>query len=149
MSQDPEKDQPDLPQEVPKQKAPVKWQPRTRKNPKWGQVTRTGLVIGYGADAKVIDPDEVYRLSTYGCTMEEMSDFFQIDRETLKYNFLNYIRQGESGLRVRLRKKQIEIALDGNPTMLIWLGKNLLGQTDAPQANENDRVLPWTGDSEE
>ena len=144
-----EQELPDLPMELPEQQAEVRWEPRTRKNPKWGEVTKRGLVIGHGAKQKIIDPDEVYKMATYGCTMEEMADFFQIDRETLKYNFWHYIKQGEAGLKMRLRKKQIEVALDGNPTLLIWLGKNMLGQTDTPQTNDSDRVLPWTGDTEE
>ena len=32
--------------------------------------------------------------------------------------------------RTRLRTKQLEVAMSGNPTMLIWLGKNELGQQD-------------------
>jgi hypothetical protein len=32
--------------------------------------------------------------------------------------------------RVALRSKQFELALAGNPTMLIWLGKQVLGQRD-------------------
>lgn len=149
MSTELESDLPDLPSEAPKQKAAVKWEFQPRKNPKWGQVTRQGLVVGRGANQKIIDPDEVYRLATYGCTMEEMSDFFQIDRETLKYNFWTYIKRGEADTRLRLRKAQLDLAFSGNPTLLIWLGKNMLGQTDAPQSNDSDRVLPWTGDTEE
>ncbi len=34
------------------------------------------------------------------------------------------------GGRVALRRRQFEIALEGNPTMLIWLGKQMLGQAD-------------------
>lgn len=144
-----ESDLPDLPMEAPAQEAPVKWEFKPRKNPKWGEVTKAGLVIGRGANQKVVPPDEVYKLSRLGCTMEEMADFFQIDRETLKYNFWHYIKQGEADLRIRLRKKQIEVALEGNPTLLIWLGKNMLGQTDTPQNTDSDRVLPWSGDAEE
>lgn len=29
-----------------------------------------------------------------------------------------------------LREKQVSLALEGNPTMLIWLGKQMLGQRD-------------------
>lgn len=144
-----ENDLPDLPMEAPEQESPVKWEFKPRKNPKWGEVTRAGLVVGRGPNQKVIPPDEVYKLSRLGCTMEEMADFFQIDRETLKYNFWHYIKQGEADLRIRLRKAQLETAFSGNPTMQIWLGKQLLGQTDSPQTNDSDRVLPWTGDAEE
>lgn len=140
---------PDLPMEAPEQKEPVKWEFKPRKNPKWGEVTKAGLVIGRGPNQKIVPPDEVYKLSRLGCTMEEMADFFQIDRETLKYNFWHYIKQGEADLRIRLRKAQLETAFAGNPTMQIWLGKQLLGQTDSPQTNDSDRILPWTGDAEE
>ena len=140
---------PDLPMEAPTQEAPVKWEFKPRKNPKWGEVTKAGLVVGRGPNQKIVPPDEVYKLSRLGCTMEEMADFFQIDRETLKYNFWHYIKQGEADLRIRLRKAQLETAFNGNPTMQIWLGKQLLQQTDSPQTNDSDRVLPWTGDAEE
>ena len=140
---------PDLPMEAPEQKEPVKWEFKPRKNPKWGEVTKAGLVVGRGPNQKIVPPDEVYKLSRLGCTMEEMADFFQIDRETLKYNFWHYIKQGEADLRIRLRKAQLETAFNGNPTMQIWLGKQLLGQTDSPRTNDSDRVLPWTGDTEE
>jgi hypothetical protein len=38
----------------------------------------------------------------------------------------NY-QQGYSQLRMSLRRKQVAMALDGDRTMLIWLGKQLLG----------------------
>ena len=79
--------------------------------------------------------------------MEEMAHFFGIDRETLKYNFLPYIQRSESELYMKIRKKQIEVALDGNPTMLIWLGKNMLGQSDAPTNTDANKILPWSDNS--
>ena len=39
-----------------------------------------------------------------------------------------------------LRRKQYEVALSGNPSMLIWLGKNVLGQSD--QVQQDVRDLP-------
>jgi hypothetical protein len=134
---------PDLPCEAPEQQEKVKWEYKPRKNPKWGEVTKRGLVVGRGQNQKVVDPDEVYRLSGMGCNMEEMAHFFGIDRETLKYNFLPYIQRANAELYMRLRTRQIEVALDGNPTMLIWLGKNMLGQSDNPVNTDANRVLPW------
>jgi hypothetical protein len=135
---------PDLPMEAPEQQEPVKWEYKPRKNPKWGEVTRKGLVVGRGPNQKIVDPDEVYRLSAIGCSMEEMANFFGIDRETLKYNFLPYIQRANSDLYRKIRNRQIEVALDGNPTMLIWLGKNMLGQSDNPVNTDANKVLPWT-----
>lgn len=137
---------PDLPMEAPEQKEAVKWEFKPRKNPRWGEVTKRGLVVGRGANQKVVDPDEVYRLSEIGCSLEEMSNFFGIDRETLKYNFWPYIKRAESELFRKIRHKQIEIALQGHPTMLIFLGKVLLGQNDNPGVSNSDQVLPWSED---
>lgn len=36
--------------------------------------------------------------------------------------------------KVSLRRKQYQMALEGDRTMLIWLGKNHLGQSDTPKA---------------
>ena len=33
-------------------------------------------------------------------------------------------------MRMKLAQKQFELAMDGNVTMLVWLGKQYLGQTD-------------------
>ena len=35
--------------------------------------------------------------------------------------------------KIDLRKKQWEVAMDGNVQMLIWLGKQYLGQRDTPE----------------
>lgn len=133
----------DLPSEAPEQKEKVKWEFKPRKNPKWGEVTKRGLVVGRGANQRVVDPDEVYRMAEIGCTIEEMSHFFQVDRETLKYNFWPYIKRAEVELFKKIRLKQIQVAMDGNPTMLIWLGKNLLGQSENPTITDEARILPW------
>jgi hypothetical protein len=137
---------PDLPAEAPEQRAAVKWEFKPRKNPKWGTVTKQGLITGRAPNQRVVDPDEVYRMSQLGCTMEEMAYFFQIDRETLKYNFWDYIKRGESDTKQRLRNAQIELALKGNATMLIWLGKQMLGQSDNPVNQDDSKILPWTDD---
>lgn len=136
----------DLPSEKPLQELTEKWQFKPRKNPKWGVVTRQGLVVGRGDNKKVIPPDEVWKLAAMGCTMEEMSDWFQINRETLKYNFSDYIQKGRAELKRRLRAAQIRVALDGNASMLIWLGKNLLGQSDNPGITDDQKILPWSDD---
>jgi hypothetical protein len=41
------------------------------------------------------------------------------------------------------------VAFEGNPTMLIFLGKNILGQTDQPVNNDNNMILPFTDDIDE
>ncbi len=36
-------------------------------------------------------------------------------------------------MKIALRRKQIDLAMAGNVTMLIWLGKQLLGQKNDPE----------------
>lgn len=120
------------------------WQYTKRRNAKWGEITRQGLVVGRGENRKVVPPDDVYKLAALGCTDKEICDFFGIHRDTLQYNFSEYITQAQADLKHRLRRAQIKLALEGNAVMLIWLGKNLLGQQDQPTNTDNDKVLPWS-----
>lgn len=47
------------------------------------------------------------------------------------------VKNGSGLVNNRLRKAQIKAALNGNATMLVWLGKNRLGQSDSPQSQGN------------
>lgn len=113
----------------------------TRIHKKVGTVTKEGLVVG--RDKRVIPPDEVQMLASVGCTDREIAEWFAVDENTLRYNFKDYLAKGRSELKHSLRRTQLRVALDGNVSMLIWLGKNILGQSDNPQNTEDQRVLPW------
>lgn len=45
-------------------------------------------------------------------------------------SYVQYVDKKKEHWRLRLRQKQREVALEGNPTLLIWLGKQELGQSD-------------------
>jgi hypothetical protein len=45
-----------------------------------------------------------------------------------------------------LRRMQWEKAQTGNTTMLIWLGKQMLGQKDRLETSEEAQPLPWSYD---
>ena len=119
-----------------------------RENPKEGTVVKQGLVVGRGENKTVIDPSEVEKLAKLWCSWEEMSDFFGVPANTLKYNFSDIVAKGRSETKQGLRRAQLKLALSGNATMLIWLGKNILGQQESPQTT-NKGVLPWTEDDED
>ena len=114
-----------------------------RKDPKWGEMTKEGLIVGRGKNKTVIDPKEVEKLAELHCSMQEMADFFQVPRETLKYNFRDIITKGKERTKQRLRQAQIKLALSGNATMLIWLGKNMLNQSENPVDSSANAPLPW------
>ena len=112
-----------------------------RPHQKTGTKTVEGIVVG--RDKKVVPPDEVAALAAMGCPDVEIADWFGITESTLRYNFSGYLTKGRCSLNQSLRKAQIRLALSGNATMLVWLGKNLLGQSDNGLASNADKILPW------
>jgi len=127
----------------PQQSAEHKWQPRSAQSVIWGTVTKQGLVVGSGRNKKIIPPDEVYLMSTLGCTITEISRWYGITEETFRYNFYDYWQKGQEETRQKLRHAQLQTALNGNPTMLIWLGKQWLNQSDNPASTDVTTILPW------
>jgi hypothetical protein len=117
-----------------------------RKEVRKGIKEVEGNIVGRGENQTVIAPEEITKLARLGCSIEEMSDWFQVPRETIKYNFSDLIAKGRSETKQSLRRAQIALALKGNATMLIWLGKNMLGQQENPINNEENIILPWNND---
>jgi hypothetical protein len=107
-----------------------------RQHPKETTVIKTGVSVGRGENKTVIVPEEVEKLAKLWCTYEEMSAYFNVPANTLKYNFSDIIAKGRSETKQALRRAQLKAALEGNTTMLIWLGKNILGQLDSPIEEE-------------
>ena len=95
---------------------------------------------------KEVDEELLYKLAQIHCTMREMSDIVGVSVDTLKRRYADLIDKGKSEGKMRLRRKQIEVAMNGNHTMLIWLGKQMLGQSESPTPEETVSVLPWTDD---
>lgn len=106
-------------------------------------VEGTYLGIEVGKDKKIIDPKEVEKLASIGMKNSEIAEYLNIDDSTLSYNFKQELIKGRHNLKVSLRKAQISLALTGNATMLIWLGKNILGQSESPFDSEGNAPLPW------
>ena len=77
-----------------------------------------------------IDTNEVEKLAGYGCTNIEIADFFGCSSDLIEKSYSEFLTKGRANLKKRLRKAQLDSALSGNSTMLIWLGKQMLGQVD-------------------
>lgn len=114
---------------------------KPEKARKTGTKTVEGVVVG--RDQKVIPPEEVFKLASIGCKDSEIGDWFGIDTNTLRYNFSVELLKGRETLKQSLRRAQIQVALNGNPTMLIWLGRNLLGQSENTLETNENQILPW------
>lgn len=86
--------------------------------------------MGRPAKWKDIPPEEVEGLFKIGCSTAEVADFFGVSRQTIELRFRQELLKGRAGLKTRLRRLQVQAAEGGNVTMLIFLGKNMLGQSD-------------------
>lgn len=87
-----------------------------------------------GRPKKEVDARLVEQLASIGCTMGEIAAAADCSVDTLERRFADVIAKGQENGKTRLRKKQIEVALAGNVSMLIWLGKQMLGQAEKVEA---------------
>jgi predicted metal-dependent hydrolase len=93
---------------------------------------------GPGKPKAKIDPEHVKALASAGCTVEEIADFLGVNKKTLERRFRGVMEKGRNTRNVSLRRKQVELAMRGDKTMLIWLGKQFLGQSDKTQLSGKD-----------
>jgi len=122
---------------------PSKTGPKPENKKKLVAVEVYGYEVGRGLRKKVVTPEDVYKLATIGCTDSEIARWFDLSESTLKYNFSEIIAKGREDVKMALRQAQLKLALSGNAVMQIWLGKNLLGQSDNPTNTEANAPLPW------
>lgn len=77
-----------------------------------------------------IDEKLVEGLARIHCTYEEIASVVGCSTDTLARRFADLIEQGRQQGKTSLRRKQYEVAMSGDRAMLIWLGKQLLGQSE-------------------
>ena len=78
-----------------------------------------------------------------------MADFFGVKLQTFVDNFRDIIDKNRIITKQRLRKAQLDLALTKHDrVMLIWLGKQMLGQSENPMGKDEDKVLPWINDNQ-
>lgn len=77
------------------------------------------------------------------CTAEEIAGFLSVSVDTLERRireehgctFAEYFKEHSAQGKISLRRHQYKLAEAGNATMLIWLGKQYLGQTDKQEVD--------------
>ena len=92
-----------------------------------------------------IKGEEVQKLSKFGMTNVEIADFFGCDESLIRKSYSEYLTKGRAEMKLRLRQLQWKSAEKGNAVMLIWLGKQILGQSDIP-VGEDTQPLEWSID---
>lgn len=78
-----------------------------------------------------IPAKEVYRLAKDGAKNTEIAEYFGVSPDTIERRFAGELRKGRAARNVSLRRLQLRAAEQGNATMLIWLGKQYLDQSDS------------------
>ena len=87
-----------------------------------------------------IPPNKVQELAEFGCTNKEIAQFYGCDESLIRKSYSEFITKGRASGKTRLRELQWEVAKKGNVTMLIWLGKQVLGQSENPMVLEDELV---------
>jgi hypothetical protein len=77
-----------------------------------------------------IDGEKVKKLASMGLTVPEIAAVLECSKRTLERRFDASIKEGRERLNASLKRKQFQVAMRGNPALLIWLGKQYLGQSD-------------------
>lgn len=96
-----------------------------------------------------IDQETFEKLCAIFCTLDDIAGWFKCSQDTIerwckrtyKENFADIYKKKSAPGRISLRRKQFEIANAGNVGMLIWLGKNHLGQSEKVEHAANESSI--------
>ena len=93
-----------------------------------------------GRPKKVIDYALVEKLANIQCTEVEIAEIIDISTRTLQKDkeFLRIYKKGLESGKSSLRRLQWKAAEKGNPTMLVWLGKQYLNQKDKSEIEQHN-----------
>lgn len=77
-----------------------------------------------------LDPELIRKLAQIQCTHAEIAQVVGCSESHIDKKYGPQIAEWREAGKASLRRKQWEKAMDGNIVMLIWLGKQYLGQSD-------------------
>ena len=85
-----------------------------------------------GRPKKELDYELIEELAKIQCTQDEIASCLGVNVKTLRADekFLDLYKKGQETGKKSLRRYQFDCAKKGNSAMLIWLGKQYLGQRD-------------------
>lgn len=105
---------------------------------------------GIGRPFKDINEKELDNLLKIQCTQEEIASYFECNIDTLcdyckrvhGMTFSEYSKKKREVGKIALRNTQYQSAVNGNTSLLIWLGKQYLGQFDK-QITQTQEIAPF------
>ena len=100
-----------------------------------------------GRPRKEIKKLEFEKLCAMQCTQQEICDFLEVDHKTLtrwckrmyKKEYSQVYAEKKSGGKISLRRLQFRLA-EKSAAMAIFLGKNILGQSDNPVPDAGEEM---------
>ena len=87
---------------------------------------------GIGKNGYQLNTQVILALASCACSLDEIAERFNVHRNTIDHNpsYKEAYNRGIASCKMNLRAKQYKRAMDGDVPMLIWLGKQMLGQKD-------------------
>jgi hypothetical protein len=76
------------------------------------------------------DIEQMKVLARCHCPDSEIAAWFGVAERTIQRHFATLLKEQREAGKANIRAKQYRLAMDGDKTMLIWLGKQLLGQRE-------------------
>lgn len=88
----------------------------------------------------LVDDETIEKLAAIHCTMDEIASIAGCSKDTIERRpeLMAKIEKARATGKSSIRRHQWKLAEKGNATMLIWLGKQLLGQKDVSRIDLAD-----------
>ena len=90
--------------------------------------------------------EKIKSYAEVGCTYEEIAALIGVTADWLQReakkdgNLEEALIVGSNNMKESIRRAQVKLALTGHPGMLIWLGKQFLGQSDKQESKSETTV---------
>lgn len=97
-------------------------------------------------DRETIDLDAIRAMASIGCTKEEMAALLRCSVAWVNQQasdnaaFAIAIENGYAEMKQSLRRTQLAMAMSGSVPLLIWLGKQYLGQSDKQEIENKTQI---------
>lgn len=120
----------------------------TNTSPRTGKPKQGKQGEGGGRPKLDIDYETVKKLASIQCTQNEISAWLDISVDTLvkDVKFVGIYKSAIESGKMSLRRHQWKALEAGNTTMLVWLGKQYLRQTEKQEitgAEGKEMIIRW------
>lgn len=90
----------------------------------------------------------IQKMASIGATNKEIAELYGMDENTLKRNYEIFLTKGRSNLKMKLRRKMIEVATKGkgNVVMLIFLAKCYLKMNEEMIDEDKKKLIVFIKD---